>query len=1247
MKNRSILFLFTLLLLSNLKAQLLTYKCKQYFLNGPNIAWNNYGWDFGDNAYGWGGGNGYNAAWWENTFTQVQNYGGNSVRVWVHCKGEHNPLFSSGTCTGLNNNFFNNMDDMLNRARNHNLMVIICLWDFHVTDVGRQDVMKDLAKTNAYINNALIPMVQRYANQCNLLAWEIFNEPEWIMSGAPGAGNYGGAPVTVTEMQRFVGLCAAAVHNNSDKLVTVGSACLRYNSDVSPANVNYWKDASLIAASGGNPKAYLDFYQIHYYDWMLQSGNNWAPYNRPLSYWNLDKPVLIGESGNTGFYTYQQQFDLGYANGYCGTMIWAHTSGGAASWGQFNNQMLNFRNAHPNIVDFTCGSGACCTNANLGPDVWLCEGVTSTTLNSNAGSTTNKTYTWYRNGSVIAGATSPTYGPTSTPGTYVVVVDSMSGLCVRRDTVLVRDDCASLTYPCNTPSDGQNLVVNGDFEAGSVGFTSGYTQHCLCPAPGCSGRDVEGTGYSNAGEYCVGSDVHRDFHCCLPADQPFNVIPTNFTDHTPGAGNRALLVDGACTAGVPVWSQTVTVQPNTNYYFTAWVTSLYTSGNYADLRFMINGVQQGTAITGPANSSTWLSYTHVWSSGATGGNITISIINNNTNCAAGNDFAIDDIAFTAGCAYGAPGPVPNINGGAATATLCGSGGSVTLNSGVTGATKEFMWKKDGVLISGANSATYNATVPGVYQVCTRETSPPSCYRSDEITVTNDYTVNLGANTTLCDPPTLTLDAVHAGTGVTYVWKRNGTVISGATSRTYMVNQAGTYVVEVTDPGCGLRTDDIVVSSTLSATPNDAYFCTTPSSVNLSVTGSGTYNWYSVPTGGSILAGGSNTSTYTTPMISASTTYYVEDATLQVYNNVGPDNNNDGYVSGGVDRRNDTYASSPPAYIEFQTFQNNLVIQQMDVTAYCEGAPCNGSIKIAFYNTSGTLVTESAPIPMNISTGWSCVQTTVNVNVTLATAGVYRVSIKDISPANLKFCANRYLNPPCNFGAYNVPGVIQFIHAQIESSSHCGWPYLYNWKIGAAGSGCGRVAVRAIQDCPLPVNLVSFNAVKINSDALITWSTSSEKQNAYFVVQRSYDGINFEDIHIIPGNGTSSATHNYHYLDNNPNGMVSYRLKQVDIDGKYSFTNVVVLDMRKASFSFDVYPVPANEMLNVELHTGENSQIDIVVNDMLGKEVYYYSNTFEAGANTHIINARHLAKGVYLLKITLEDGKSFVRKVAFE
>jgi hypothetical protein len=182
---------------------------------------------------------------------------------------------------------------------------------------------------------------------------------------------------------------------------------------------------------------------------------------------------------------------------------------------------------------------------------------------------------------------------------------------------------------------------------------------------------------------------------------------------------------------------------------------------------------------------------------------------------------------------------------------------------------------------------------------------------------------------------------------------------------------------------------------------------------------------------------------------------------------------------------------------------------------------------------------------------------------------------------------------------------------------------------------------------LPVNLVSFNAVKINSDALITWSTSSEKQNAYFVVQRSYDGINFEDIHIIPGNGTSSATHNYHYLDNNPNGMVSYRLKQVDIDGKYSFTNVVVLDMRKASFSFDVYPVPANEMLNVELHTGENSQIDIVVNDMLGKEVYYYSNTFEAGANTHIINARHLAKGVYLLKITLEDGKSFVRKVAFE
>jgi hypothetical protein len=334
------------------KTQIIKYGGVSFFLNGSNIAWNNYGWDFGDNSGGFNGGNGYDAAWWNNTFTDIENYGGNCVRIWVHCKGEYNPLFDgTGKCTGLNVNFFANLDDVLQSAENHNIMVILCLFDFHLVDVGRQDIIKDTSKTNAYIKNALIPMAQRYDSQCNLLAWEIINEPEWIMQGIAGGGNHGSGGISIVQMQRFTGMCASAIHNNSTKYVTVGSASIKWNSTIIPCVGNFWGNNALKTAAYSDPKAYLDLYQIHYYDWM---GSGLSPYNYSKTHWGLDKAILIGETGNEGYYTYQQQYDYAYSNGYAGCLPWAYKSGGAAVWGDYNTEMNNFKTNNSSVVDFSC-----------------------------------------------------------------------------------------------------------------------------------------------------------------------------------------------------------------------------------------------------------------------------------------------------------------------------------------------------------------------------------------------------------------------------------------------------------------------------------------------------------------------------------------------------------------------------------------------------------------------------------------------------------------------------------------------------------------------------------------------------------------------------------------------------------------------------------------------------------------------------------------------------------------------------
>ncbi len=165
---------------------------------------------------------------------------------------------------------------------------------------------------------------------------------------------------------------------------------------------------------------------------------------------------------------------------------------------------------------------------------------------------------------------------------------------------------------------GVNLIGNGDFEQGSAGFTSSYTQN---------------TNLWGEGTYYVGSNAstyHSNFQ--------------GSTDHTTGHSNY-MIVNGATSPGTVVWSQTIPVSPNSDYAFTTWVTTVANSP-WAQLQFSINGQQIGSAFSAPATygaTNTWLHFYVVWNSG-NNTQATISIVNQNTD-AGGNDFGLDDISF--------------------------------------------------------------------------------------------------------------------------------------------------------------------------------------------------------------------------------------------------------------------------------------------------------------------------------------------------------------------------------------------------------------------------------------------------------------------------------------------------------------------------------------------------------------------------------------------------------------------------
>lgn len=180
----------------------------------------------------------------------------------------------------------------------------------------------------------------------------------------------------------------------------------------------------------------------------------------------------------------------------------------------------------------------------------------------------------------------------------------------------------------------QELVVNGDFTDGNVGFTTGYSY--VANIAGQTEMYPEGT-------YAVGTNANN-YH-------------NNFwgIDHTNNAvGPRNLMILNG-VLGVDIWSQTVNVQANTDYYFSAWAMSVNPS-NPAQLRFEVNGVQVGTTAflgASPTNAAQAAANTYwqrfhsgalPWNSGPISGPITIRIVNL-IGTPGGNDFAIDDISF--------------------------------------------------------------------------------------------------------------------------------------------------------------------------------------------------------------------------------------------------------------------------------------------------------------------------------------------------------------------------------------------------------------------------------------------------------------------------------------------------------------------------------------------------------------------------------------------------------------------------
>ena len=165
---------------------------------------------------------------------------------------------------------------------------------------------------------------------------------------------------------------------------------------------------------------------------------------------------------------------------------------------------------------------------------------------------------------------------------------------------------------------------------------------------------------------------------------------------------------------------------------------------------------------------------------------------------------------------------------------------------------------------------------------------------------------------------------------------------------------------------------------------------------------------------------------------------------------------------------------------------------------------------------------------------------------------------------------------------------------------------------------------------LPLELLHFNAV-LNSSQMVdlNWETSHEINTAYFVVERSADDNHFLAIDTVHALKNPAITSTYHATDDSPGkGNNFYRLKMVDLDGKFSYSLVVMIQVNNSNAPL-VYPNPARTFINI-VQSAERVNFVSVYN-ISGKAVIRFSS--KGSENTIHISTSNLSKGVYLVEIT--------------
>ncbi len=339
---------------------------------------------------------------------------------------------------------------------------------------------------------------------------------------------------------------------------------------------------------------------------------------------------------------------------------------------------------------------------------------------------------------------------------------------------------------------------------------------------------------------------------------------------------------------------------------------------------------------------------------------------------------------------------------------------------------------------------------------------------------------------------------------------------------------------------------------------------------------------------------------------------------------------------------------------------------LGTSASISGSP--SSSKMIVTNGAGKLIKEysgtgSFTFPVGDNTGPNYSPATINVTSGSFSSAHIGVRVTDAAHPNIgsptSYITRYWTVTSSGISSFSASCGFVYVDGDIVNSEGIDLGrYTSSWTlVGDVDAGTNTLSTvgdistfgdfTGAEPSAVPVELTSFSGLYRNGRVTLSWKTATEVNNYGFEVQVSHEGEYWTTIGFVEGHGTVNTPQSYSFEDRitdheRSHGTLSYRLRQVDRDGSYTFSPVIMINVGTSPLQvslFQNYPNPFNPETNIAFILPESQVVSLVVFNAYGREVRKLLDEQEMGAGQHVVpfQTQSLPSGAYVYKLITPEG----------